>query len=448
MVKLNDLLELDIIDVNYEGYGIARYDNSIIFVSGAISGERVKAKVDYITKNYIKAHVIEIIKKSCDRLEEHCVSYPKCGGCQLMHIKYEESLKYKMKAFNDTLKRIGHIDYEANKIIFMENPNGYRNKIQMPFSIDKNNNLIMGYYQLGTHNVIPFRECYLQSDNVSKALVYIYNLLKKYDVKAYNETTKKGCLRHILIRENYKKELMIVFITNEKKINNIDLIVSDILKNIENVVSIVQNINELKNNVILGNQSKVLFGKDEIIDKIGDIYYKISHKSFFQVNRIQAEKLYNKVIEYIGENNNFVIDAYCGVGSISLILSQKCKFVCGIEVVKEAIDDANMNALLNKISNVKFVVGKVEEEIFEILNNHNIDAVVIDPPRKGIDVKVLNALKDSGIETIVYVSCNPATLARDLSLFTENYNIEDITLVDMFCYTNGLESVVKLKKKN
>lgn len=448
MVKLNDKIQLNIIDVNYEGLGVAKYEDKVVFVEGAITNELVLAKVDYIHKNYIRTHAVSIIEKSNDRCEKHCASYPRCGGCQTMHIKYKEGLEYKKKAFKDTLKRIGHIDFDVKNIIGMKNPNGYRNKIQMPFGKDKKTNeIILGYYAKGTHNVIPFKECYLQSDNVSNLIQYVYNLLKINKVSVYDEITKKGCLRHLLIRENYKKELMLVFITHENRINNIDVIVKEILKVNSSVISIIQNINDKGTNVILGDKSKVLYGKDEIEDKIGEVLYKISHKSFFQVNREQAFNLYNKVLDYIGDGNSKVIDAYCGVGSISLMLATKCDYVFGIEVVKEAIDDAISNAKLNNLNNTKFIVGKVEEEIFSILENEVIDAVVIDPPRKGIDSKVIEALNNSNINRIVYVSCNPATLARDLELLGEKYNIDDITLVDMFCYTNGLESVVKLTKK-
>ena len=448
MVKLNDKLQLNIIDVNYEGLGVAKHEDKIVFVEGAITSEVVIAKVDYIHKNYIRAHVDSIIEKSVDRCDKMCSSYPRCGGCQIMHIKYQEGLKYKKKAFMDTLRRIGHIEYDVKNIIGMNNPNGYRNKIQMPLALSKKNNeLILGYYAKGTHNIIPFKECYLQSDNVSNLLEYVYNLLKINNVSAYDENTKKGCLRHILVRENYKNELMLVFITHENRINNLYEIINSIVKVNPKVISIIQNINDKGTNVILGDRSKVLYGKDEIEDKIGDILYKISHKSFFQVNRTQALNLYNKVLDYIGDGNSKVIDAYCGVGSISLMLATKCDFVYGIEVVKEAIDDAISNAKLNNLNNTKFIVGYVEEEIFSILENEKIDAVVIDPPRKGIDPKVIEALNKSGIERIVYVSCNPATLARDLELLSECYNIDDITLVDMFCYTNGLESVVKLNRK-
>ena len=447
MVKLNDKLQLNIIDVNYEGLGVAKHEEKIVFVEGAITGEEVIAKVDYIHKNYIKAHVQKILQISDDRNHKMCSSYPQCGGCQIMHIKYKEGLEYKRKAFIETLKRIGRIDYNVDKIIGMDNPNGYRNKIQMPLGMNKAGEMILGYYSKGTHNVIPFKECYLQSDNVSNLLVYVYNLLKNNNISVYNELSKKGCLRHILVRENYKQELMLVLIINENKINNLESIIQNIIKVNPNVISIIQNINDKGTNVILGDKSKVLYGKDEIIDKIGDVIYKISHKSFFQVNRIQVEKLYNTVLDYIGNKNKKVIDAYCGVGSISLMLATKCAYVYGIEVVKEAIEDAIKNAKLNGLDNTKFIVGKVEEEIFSILENEAIDAVVIDPPRKGIDERVVKALNASGIEKIVYVSCNPATLARDLNLFSEKYQIEDITLVDMFCFTNGLESVVLLSRK-
>ncbi len=441
----NDITTLDIIDVNYEGLGVARYNEKVFFVPFAIKNEKVKVKVDYVNKDYYKGHILEILEKSDERVENKCALYPKCGGCQLLHIDYKASLEYKKKSVNDTIKKIGKMEYVINDIIGMDMPYAYRNKVQIPVC-DMNGILECGYYMEESHKIIPFKSCLLQSEQISDLVIFLRDECNKYKITGYNEQTKKGCIRHFLIRENYKNELMLVLITNEKKINNIDYLIKDINNNFKNVISIVQNINNKNTNVILGEESKELFGKDEIIDKIGDIYYKISHKSFFQVNRIQATKLYEKVALYVGCNKN-VIDAYCGVGSISLALAKDNKKVYGIEVIDKAINDANNNANYNNINNTEFILGKVEDKIEELIKRDQMDCIVVDPPRKGLERSVCECFIKSNIKKIVYVSCNPATLARDLSILKEKYVIVNSCLVDMFPHTNHVETVVALSLK-
>lgn len=443
-LNLKDKVRVEVIDINYDGLGIGRYNDKVVFIERGITGETVDVTIDYVNKNYYRGHVVEVVKRSNDRVDNACGSYPWCGGCSLLHMKYEATLKYKLKAVKDTLQRIGHIDYNITKIYGMEDPYGYRNKVQIPVGFSKGK-LICGYYQSQSHKIVPFEKCLLQSENVNDVVNFLKNIFNEYKITNYNEETKKGCLRHILIRENYLGQLMIVFITNEKKIESINGIISKILNRYKNVISIIQNINSEDTNVILGNKSKVLYGEDEIIDKIGDISYRISHKSFFQINRNQTLKLYNIVLDYTKGFKN-IIDAYSGVGSISLMLSKQCQKVYGIEVVEEAVNDARNNALLNKINNAEFTLGKVEDEINNFIDK-KIDCIVIDPPRKGLDVKVIEAINNSKIKNVVYVSCNPATLARDLNLLSEKYEIKDISLVDMFGFTSGIESVVKLTAK-
>ena len=448
MVNLNQNLQLNIISQNYESLGVAKIDDLVVFVDGAITGEIVKVKITKVTKNYAVAKLVEIIKASPNRIKPLCPYFNQCGGCSLLHMDYDAGLKLKLSAFNETLRKIGKIDYTANNIYGMEEPYAYRNKIQMPAGTNDKNKLVFGYYQKDTHDVVAIEECLTQSENVTNVINFIKNVCNELKIPAYSEQTKTGAIRHILVRENKNNELMVVIVTNEEKINNEDKLVDKIINKFSNVISIIKNINKMHNNVILGNEYVCLFGKDEIIDEILGLKFKISHKSFFQINRSQTEKLYSLVLENLGNNTKElnVIDGYCGVGSISLCLAKKVKHVYGIEVVQEAISDAKVNASLNGIDNVDFYVGKVEDLIEDFIDK-SIDCIIVDPPRKGIEEKVLRTIINANIKKIIYVSCNPATLARDLGIIKDYYDIKDISLVDMFCMTNGVESIATLSLK-
>lgn len=447
MVNINQMVQLNIISQNYECLGVAKIDDLVVFVEGAIKGETVLAKITKITNKYSIAKLVEVLKPSADRVKPKCAYFGSCGGCKMLHMKYDATLALKLDAFNETLKRIGNIDYEVKEIYGMDNPFAYRNKIQMPASMS-NNKLYFGYYKNDSHQVVPIEECLIQSDNVTDVINFIKNLCREFKISSYNEETKSGIVRHILVRENYLGQLMIALVVNNAHIPYEKEIVNKITNRYKNVISIIKNINQIHNNVILGKQYEVLFGKDEIVDQILGINFKISHQSFFQVNRIQTNKLYSIILEYLGNeaSNLKVIDAYCGVGSISLCLAKKVKHVYGIEVVKEAIDNAKENALFNGIDNVDFFCTKVEDKIGDLINN-DIDAVVVDPPRKGLDKNVIDAIINNKIKKVIYVSCNPATLARDLTMFSSNYDIDNIKLVDLFCYSEHIETVVCLERK-
>ena len=449
MVNLNQFLQLNIISQNYEGLGVAKVDDLVVFVDGAIKGETVKAKITKVTKNYAVAKLVEVIKASPNRIKPLCPYFNICGGCSLLHMDYGAGLNLKLEAFNETLRKIGKIDYKATKIYGMEEPFAYRNKIQMPAGINEKGKLVYGYYKKDSHDVVAIEDCLVQSDNVTKVINFVKNVCNELNITAYNEQTKNGAIRHILVRENKNSELMVVIVTNEEKINKEDILVEKIINKFSNVKSIIKNINTMHNNVILGANSICLFGKDEIVDVILGLKFKISHKSFFQINRSQTEKLYSLVLDNLGENAKEmnVIDAYCGVGSISLCLAKKVKHVYGIEIVEEAINDAKNNAVLNNITNASFYVGKVEDLIDDFIDK-NIDCIVVDPPRKGIEEKVLRSIINANIKKIIYVSCNPATLARDLGILKDYYEIQDISLVDMFCMTNGVEAISKLSLKS
>ncbi|MCR5422523.1 MAG: 23S rRNA (uracil(1939)-C(5))-methyltransferase RlmD [Bacilli bacterium] len=444
--NINKIFKLDISDINYEGMGISNLNDKCVFVEGAIAGENVDCMIDFENKSFYRGHTIKVNKESKLRNKNVCEVYDKCGGCQLQHLQYEASLNYKKKAFINTMKRIGAIELDDVNIIAMDYPYKYRNKVQIPAAMI-NGKLEFGYFKKRSHDIIPFKTCMLESDEVNDVVHFIRNILNELNIDAYNEELKTGIIRHLMIRENKNKELMIVFVIRGNKFKGIDLVVNKLINRYKNIVSIIVNYNNQDNNVILGEKAEVVYGSDCLIDEILGLKFKISHYSFFQVNRIQTEKLYSKVLEY-SKGSDIIIDAYCGVGSISLNLAKTAKHVYGIEVVSQAIDNANENMQLNNIKNASFILGKVEDKIFALLNEVKIDCLVIDPPRKGIDIKVIEAIKKANIKKIVYVSCNPSSLARDLSMLHNDYEIKDINLVDMFAYTTGLETVALLEKKN
>jgi 23S rRNA (uracil1939-C5)-methyltransferase len=317
--------------------------------------------------------------------------------------------------------------------------------VQIPYQMHEGK-VICGFYKGGTHDVIPFEECFIQPNLSTEIALFIKDLANKYNITAYDENTKKGNLRHVLIRNTVNNDYMVVLITNEEKLPYQEKIVSELIKKYPNIKSIIQNINNKPTNVILGEKTNLFYGSLTLLEKIMGFNFILSYKSFFQTNHIQTEKLYSKVLEYAAPTKeDVIVDGYCGVGTISLVLAQKAKYVYGIEIVKDAIKDAKDNARLNDIDNVEFIVGKTEEEILKF-KDINIDTIIVDPPRKGCDKQLLDAIIAKKIKRIVYVSCNDATLARDLKILADDYEIKDITLFDMFPHSVHVECVVLMSR--
>ncbi len=445
-MEVKDQIRVEIVDMSYDGLGVAKVDGYILFVDESLVGEKVFVEVTELGKNYGFAKKIGVSRQSPYRVKPLCPHFGICGSCELMHLDYNQQLQFKKKIIEETIRKVAHIDnIKIDKLVGMENPYYYRNKVQMPFAYNKK--AIFGYYKKKSHEVVPIEKCYLQSDDITEVIKFIKNLCNEYKVSIYNELTGKGLLRHVLVRKNYKDELMVVLITNGFDFYNVEEIVNKIVNRYSNVKSVYQNINMKKNNVILGEHSKLLYGVKTLEEKLCDLYFDVSYQSFFQINREQTEKLYNIVLEYSGVNEKIsIIDAYCGVGTISLMLAKKAKYVYGIEVVKEAIIDAKTNAKKNSISNVDFRVAKVEDVIEEYVKK-DVNTIVLDPPRKGLDQNVVKSLLNSNIKSIVYVSCNPTSLARDLNLLKEKFNVVKCSVVDMFSQTVGIESVVLLEAK-
>ena len=451
--KKNDLLTVTIEDMGHDGEGIGKVDGYTVFVKDTVIGDKVQAKIMKAKKNYGYARLVEIMEPSKDRVEPRCAYARQCGGCQIQALSYEKQLAYKQQKIENNLIRIGGFQKEEipmQPIIGMEDPYHYRNKAQFPVGCDKEGHLIAGFYAGRTHSIISNRKCYLGVEVNEQILNLVLAHMEAYDIPAYDEMTGKGLVRHVLIRYGFQsKEIMVCLVVNGGYIPEAEELIARLCK-IPGMTSISLNINREKTNVILGRKGKLLWGKEYITDTIGPIAYQISPQSFYQVNPVQTQKLYEKALEYAGlEGNETVWDLYCGIGTISLFLAQKAKQVYGVEIVPAAIEDAKRNATLNHITNAEFFVGKAEEVLPEKYEKEGIyaDVIVVDPPRKGCEESVLATMVKMQPKRIVYVSCDSATLARDLKdLRGEGYEVKKVQGVDQFPHTVHVETVCLLSK--
>ena len=455
MVEKNKEYIFDIISQGYEGEGIAKIDNKYpIFIEGALKGEKVKVRIVKVNKNFAYGKLIEVLEASEERVNPPCAIYKRCGGCKLQHASYKAQLDFKWDRVKDCVSKIGKLDPSIVKYpLGMENPWRYRNKVQLPIGL-VNGELKIGFFAPRSHDIIDMESCLIQDEIGDKVVKLTREWIEKFNIRPYNvdgEYDEKGIVRHIMIRRGFTtNEVMIVLVTNGEKLPHKEEFVDLMVKNIPGIKSIIQNINSKKTNVILGLESKTLWGEDTISDYIGDFRFNISPLSFFQVNPTQTEVLYGKALEYANlTGNEEVFDAYCGTGTITLFLSQKAKKVYGVEIIPQAIDNAWINAKENKVENVEFFVGESEVVIPDLINKGvKADVVVVDPPRKGCDKKLLDAITNIDAKKIVYVSCDPSTLGRDLQLLEENgYKTLEVQPVDMFPNTAHIENVALLIKK-
>lgn len=445
MIKKNDDLEVNISDIGYEGEGIAKIDGYTTFVKGGLKGEKVKIKMLKVNKDYGFAKLVEVLEKSEERDEPICSVFGKCGGCSLQHINYEAQLDYKTNTVRNTLRKALGYDVDVEQTIGMGIPYNYRNKAQYPVVDDK-----IGFFAGRTHALIENEKCYIQNETSDKLAKDAFKILRKYNISSYNEKSGKGCLRHIITRIGiHTGELMLVLVTNEKNIKHKDEIVSELTKEYPTLKSIIQNVNMQNTNVILGNECVILYGQEYITDILGEYKFKISPLSFYQVNPVQTEVLYNIAKEYANlQGTETVFDLYSGIGTISIFIADNAKKVYGVEVVEQAVFDAKENAEINEIRNVEFIQGGAEVIVPEMYKEgKKADVVFVDPPRKGCDEKLLETIKEMKAQKVVYISCNPATLARDLKYLTDNgYEIKKVQPVDMFPQTSHVENVVLLEK--
>lgn len=458
MLKKNEEYLIDIIDNGFQGEGIAKIDGMTVFIDKAIKGEKVKIKILKVQTNFAYGKIIEILKKSEARVdEEDCATYKRCGGCNLRHIKYEETLNIKKAIVENCLYKALKRDIKVNDVIGMKNPLYYRNKLQYPVGIGKDKKSIMGIYSSRTHDIISAEECFIQNKECQYIANDIFKFIKENDIEAYNEKTLKGTVRHIIVRIGVKTDqVLVTLVLNDNNFKKEKELVEFLTKKHKNIKSIVKNFNTKNTNVILGEKTEVIYGDGYIYDILGDYKFKISPLSFYQVNPIQTEILYNTAINFVGAddsvcplNSNIALDLYCGIGTIGIFASKYFKKVYGIEIVEQAIEDAKYNAKINNIDNIEFFAGDVEKILPQIIEKDNIkpNIVFVDPPRKGLDKVAVQILQELKPSKIIYISCNPATLARDIALLEENYNIGEVQPVDMFPYTSHVECVAVLQLK-
>lgn len=450
--RKNDLVTLEIEDCGIDGEGIGKADGFTVFVKDAVIGDTVTAKIIKAKKNYGYGRLMEVLKPSPYRVELKCEFARQCGGCQLQALSYDQQLVFKTNKVKGHLERIGGFtDIPMEPIIGMDELFHYRNKAQFPVGRNKEGKIVTGFYAGRTHNIIENRDCALGVAENKEVLDRVIAHMEKYGIEPYNEATGKGLVRHVLIRYGYfTKEVMVCLILNGNKLPKEEQLVKSLCE-IPGMTSITINVNKKHSNVILGEEIRLLWGQEYITDRIGDISYQISPLSFYQVNPMQTQKLYAKALEYADlHGEETVWDLYCGIGTISLFLAQKAKFVRGVEIVPAAIENAKENAKLNGLENTEFFVGKAEEVLPREYKKNGVyaDVIVVDPPRKGCDETLLETMVEMNPERIVYVSCDSATLARDLKYLCERgYELRKVCPVDQFGMTVHVETVVLLSQQ-
>ena len=450
--RKNDLVTLEIEDCGIDGEGIGKADGFTVFVKDAVIGDIVTAKIIKAKKNYGYGRLMEVLKPSPYRVEPKCEFARQCGGCQLQALSYDQQLVFKTNKVKGHLERIGGFtDIPMEPIIGMDELFHYRNKAQFPVGRNKEGKIVTGFYAGRTHNIIENRDCALGVAENKEVLDRVIAHMEKYGIEPYNEATGKGLVRHVLIRYGYfTKEVMVCLILNGNKLPKEEQLVKSLCE-IPGMTSITINVNKKRSNVILGEEICLLWGQEYITDRIGDISYQISPLSFYQVNPMQTQKLYAKALEYADlHGEETVWDLYCGIGTISLFLAQKAKFVRGVEIVPAAIENAKENAKLNGLENTEFFVGKAEEVLPREYKKNGVyaDVIVVDPPRKGCDETLLETMIEMNPDRIVYVSCDSATLARDLKYLCERgYELRKVCPVDQFGMTVHVETVVLLSQQ-
>lgn len=450
-VKKNEEYVVDIIDNGYEGEGIAKIDGFTIFVNGVIKGERCKIAITKVTSSHGFARLIEILKKSEYRVEPDCFTYKRCGGCSLRHIDYDETLNIKQEKVQNLVNKTLKNKIEVNRTLGMGNPYNYRNKAQYPVGTDKSGRPIFGIFANRTHEIIPIQECHIQKRISCEIADFVLSEMEKFNISVYNEKTGRGLVRHIITKVGViTNEIMVIIVINGKEMPHELTLANNIIDKFPQVKTVVKSINMKNTNVIMGQKNFSIVGRGYITDRLGDFVFKISPMSFYQVNPVQAEALYNIAIEKANiTKDDVVCDLYCGIGTIGIFASKFAKKVYGIEIVSQAIEDARVNANLNKINNIEFICGDVEEAFDELIKKEKVkpDVIIVDPPRRGLDVKTIGNIMKLKTSRVVYISCNPATMVRDLKLMEELYEVVEVQPVDMFPFTSHVECVCVLNLK-
>lgn len=443
MLKKNDIVTGICENYTHSGDGVVKIDGFPLFVKGILADEEAEILVLKTKKTYGFGKVVRLIKESPNRVVPKCPLFGKCGGCQLQHMSTDEQVQFKLKQVQEMMKRIGHLDIKVDKITSMKQPWNYRNKGQIPVG-HKDGRVQMGFYRINSNTIIDMKKCLIQSEAINEIAAKCKDLFQKYNVY--------GDMRHLLIKHAFSTgEIMVVLIARRCDIKNLDAFVSELVKHNQHIVSVILNINTRNDNVILGDKEVVLYGSDFIVDELDGLKFQISSKSFYQVNPIQTVSLYQKALEFAQlTGNEHVIDLYCGVGTISLFMARNAKKVTGIEIIQQAIENAKINAEFNHMKHVEFICDDAQHYASMVCEqNMHPDVVMIDPPRKGCDEITIQSIVKMNPKRVVYVSCDPSTLARDLKYFNElGYMCEDIHLFDQFPFTYHVESVVLMSGKN
>ncbi|SHE78492.1 23S rRNA (uracil(1939)-C(5))-methyltransferase RlmD [Alkalibacter saccharofermentans] len=447
--KKNQIVNLNIEDLTSTGEGIGKIDGYAVFVDGCLPGDYIKARLKTIKKTYAIGELEMFHKSSKERVEPPCLYFDECGGCQIQNLNYTKQLELKKKIVLDAMTRIGGFDESDIRIfetIGMEEPYGYRNKAQYKVSVSKK----IGFYKKRSHHIIPLEKCLIQKDDGAETLKVLNAVITKFGLSVYDENTGKGVLKGIVERiSGLNGEIMIILVINADNLENDKKIAEFIMQNIPDVKSIYININKGRSNRVMGYENKLVYGKEKLTDAIGNVAFEISPLSFFQINSEMTKVIYDKVAEYSAlKGTETVFDLYCGMGTIGLFLAKAAKEVYGIEIIRDAIEDAQINSKLNKVDNALFIQGKAEEKIYELLDEgKRAEVYVLDPPRKGCDEKLLEVIKKTLPAKIVYVSCNPSTLARDLKILSGEYKIEKVQPIDNFPHSMHVETVTLLVRK-
>lgn len=448
-VVKNEKYVVDIIDNGFEGEGIAKIDGLTVFVPGSIKGEKCEILIVKVLASHAYGKIVNIIEKSENRKESDCATYKRCGGCSLRHMTYESTLKLKRQVVQNLVNKGLKKKVEVLETIGMENPYNYRNKAQYPVGLNSEGQPEVGVFAQRTHTIIPIQTCLIQTEISQKIAKTILNFVKEKNIQVYNEENQKGLLRHIVIKVGkYTNQVMCILVVNDSKFDQEQELVKLLCEKYPEIKTIVKNINNKNTNVILGKENINLYGNGYIEDKLGEYTFKISPMSFYQVNPVQAEILYTTAINQANlDKNDILFDLYCGIGTIGISASKYVNKVYGIEIVPQAIEDAKENAKINDVKNIEFICGDVEVAFDELINKEKIvpSAIIVDPPRKGLDNKTVENIAKIKPAKLVYISCNPATMVRDLTKLENIYNIKAIQPVDMFPWTNGVESITILE---
>ena len=450
-LKKNDVLTGQVVDLTHEGHGVVKIDRYPIFIPNTLIDEKIEYKVIKVKKNFAIGKLIKVITESDARVEPPCIYYYKCGGCQLQHMSYQAQLNMKKEQVVNLFHRKAKFTNTVIKdTVGMEDPWRYRNKSQIPVGLSKDQQPIMGFYRQRSHDIIDMESCLIQDQQHQQVMNDLKQLISELNISVYNEKTKKGLLRHLVVRTgHYTNQLMIILVTNGKAFKQAESLVDALVRKYPNVTSIKQNINDAHSNVIMGPQSITLYGEEEIEDQLSEVTFNISDQSFYQINSHQTEKLYQQALDYAQlTGDEIVLDTYCGIGTIAIYMAENARHVYGVEVVPSAINDANQNATKNQLENTTFVCGKAEEVILKWkAEGIRPDVVMVDPPRKGCDETFLETILELNPKRIVYISCNPSTQQRDAHILNHQYDLKEITPVDMFPQTTHIETVALFERK-